>query len=149
MLVIVFYFLVCWKLPFYMLLMSIDLPEDAIVIKRQVSYTDVYNPHILAEMVFVGGRGYDNIKETNRIIMGENHFMDWSIMNRWELMEWDDHCISVMEMDELATRIGNRNWYYVSLNMPVPTLILLRVMFIIVIFVVMYIVLDRKKKKEK
>lgn len=42
-----FYFLVCWKLPFYMLLMSVDLPEDATVIKRQVSYTDVYNPHIL------------------------------------------------------------------------------------------------------
>lgn len=67
LLVIMFYFLVCWKLPFYMLLMSVDLLEDAIVIKRQVSYTDVYYPHILAE---------------NRFIMGENVLIDWHIMDR-------------------------------------------------------------------
>lgn len=110
MLVMVFYFLVCWKLPFYMLLMSVDLPEDAIVIKRQVSLTDVYNWHILAEMVFVNDGGYGNIKETNRIIMRENGLMDWRIKDRGELMEWDDYCISVKEMDELAARIGNRKW---------------------------------------
>lgn len=142
------YFLVCWKLPFYMLLLSVDLPETAIVIKRQVSYTDVYNPHILAEIVFVSDRGYGDIKETNRIIMGESHLMDWHIMNRWELMEWDDACISIKEMDELAARKGRGNWYYVSFNMPVPTLILLRVVAVVVIFVVMHIVLARKKKKE-
>lgn len=131
------------------MLLGIDLPEDAIVLKRQVSYTDVYNPHILAEMVFGSDLGYDNIKETNRIIMGENDLMDWLILDRQGLMEWDDHCISVKEIDELAARIGNRNWYYVSFNMPVPTLILLRIVFIIVIFVVMHIVLARKKKKER
>ncbi len=78
-----------------MLLLSVDLPETAIVIKRQVSYTDVYNPYILAEMVFVSDQGYGNIKETNRIIMGESHLMDWYIMNRWELMEWDDACSDI------------------------------------------------------
>lgn len=94
-----FYFLVCWKLLFYMLLMSVDLPEDVIVIKRQVSYTDVYYPHILAEMVFVSDHGYDNIKEAilaeNGIIMRKNVFMDGHIMSRAGVDEWDDACSDI------------------------------------------------------
>lgn len=153
LLIIVFYFLVCWKLPFYMLLMSIDLPEDAIVIKRQVSLTDVYFWHILAEMVFVSDQGYDNIKETilaeNRIIIGESDLMDWHIMSRAGVEEWDDSCLSEREIDELAARIGNQKWYYVSIGMIVEVFIFFRIAAFLVILIIMHIVLKCTKKKER
>lgn len=153
LIVIIIYFVVCWKLPFYILLLGINLPEDAIILKRQVSYTDVYNPHILAEIVFVSDLGYDNIRETilkeNRIIMGEIlDLTDSHIMSRWGLMEWDDACISIYEMDELAAQTGKQNWYYVSFNMPVPTLVLLRILNIILIFAVICLVSGIKRKAD-
>lgn len=150
---LLFYFVVCWKLPFYMLLMCVDLPEDAIVIKRQVSLTDVYYWHILAEMVFVSDQGYDNIKETilaeNRIIMGESDLMDWHIMSRAGVEEWDDSCLSEREIDELAAGIGNRKWYYVSIGMIVEVFIFFRIAAFLVILIIMHIVLKCTKKKEK
>ena len=153
LIVIIIYFVVCWKLPFYILLLGINLPQDAIILKRQVSYTDVYNPHILAEIVFVSDLGYDNIRETilkeNTIIMGEIlDLTDSHIMSRWGLMEWDDYCISVKEIDELAAQTGKQNWYYVSFNMPVPTLVLLRILNIILIFAVIRLVSGIKRKAD-
>lgn len=85
--------------------------------------------HILAEMVFVSDQGYDNIKETilaeNRIIIGESDLMDWHIMSRVGVDEWDDACISIKEMDELAAQTGNQKWYYVSIGMIVEVFIFL------------------------
>lgn len=80
-----FYFLVCWKLPFYMLLLNLDLPEEAIVLKREVSLTDVYSWRILAEMAVESGCDYDDFKTAvlteKRIKMGENHLLDWQVMS--------------------------------------------------------------------
>ncbi len=149
--VLLVYFVICWKLPFYMLLLCVDLPEDAIVLKRQVSYTDVYNEHILAELVFVGNGGYDTIRETiladNRILMRKNVLMNWSIKERAMVEEWDDYCISIKEMNELAAQKGRGYWYYVSLNMAVPTLILLRTASFIVVFTVITCFWVAKRKK--
>ena len=147
------YFVLFWKISFYLLLLCINLPEDATIIKRQVSYTDVYYPHILAEMVFVSDLGYDDIRETimeeNRIIMGEILDLTYShIMYRGMLQEWDDACISIHEMDELAAQTGKKSWYYVSIDMPVPSLILLRVLDIILIFAVIRFVSARKRKAD-
>lgn len=145
------YFVICWKFPFYMLLLCVDLPEDAIVLKRQVSYTDVYNEHILAELVFVGDLGYDTVRETilaeNRTLIRKNVLMDWHIMERAMVEEWDDYCISLKEMNELAAQKGRGNWYYVSLNMAVPTLILVRIASFIVIFTVITCFWVAKRKK--
>ncbi len=153
LIVIIFYFVVCWKLPFYILLLGINLPENAIILKRQVSYTDVYNPHVLTEIAFVSDLGYDNIRETilaeNRIVMGEIlDLTDSHIMDREMLWEWDDHCISVKEIDELASHIGNLNWYYVSLEMPVMVLIFFRIMALLMVIAVMCIVLGIRRKKK-
>lgn len=149
--VLLLYFVLLWKLPFYIGLLCIGLPDDAIVIKRQVSLTDVYYWHILAEMVFVSDHGYDNIKETilteNRIIMGESDLMDWHIMSRAGVGEWDDSCLSVREIDELATRTGNQNWYYVSIGMVVEVFIFLSIVALLAIFIVMHIVLNIRRKK--
>lgn len=147
------YFVLFWKISFYILLLCINLPEDAIILKRQVSYTDVYYPHILAEMVFVSDLGYDNIRETimeeNRIIMGEILDLTNSyIRYREMLMEWDDAYIPIDEMDELAAQTGKKTWYYVSLDMPVPSLILLRILDIILIFAVIRFVSARKRKAD-
>ena len=147
------YFVLFWKISFYILLLCVNLPEDAIILKRQVSYTDVYYPHILAEMVFVSDLGYDNIRETimeeNRIIMGEILDLTNSyIRNRGMLMEWDDAYIPIDEMDELAAQTGKQSWYYVSLDMPVPSLILLRILDIILIFAVIRLVSARKRKAD-
>lgn len=148
--VLLLYFVLLWKLPFYIGLLCIELPDDAIVIKRQVSLTDVYYWHILAEMVFVSDHGYDNIKETilaeNRILMRENVLMDWHIMDRERVMEWDDYCISVKEMD---ARIGNQNWYYVSIGMVVEVFIFLSIAALLAIFIVMHIVLNIRRKKRE
>lgn len=144
--ILLIYFVVFWKIPFYILLLSVHLPENAILLKRQVSYSDVYNPHILAEIVFASDQGYGNIEETNRMIMRKNHFMRCKIMDKWELMEWDDRCILVYKMDELAAEAGKQTWYYVSFNMPVPTLIMLRILEIILIFVAIHFVSGIKRK---
>ncbi len=150
--VLLVYFVICWKLPFYILLLCVDLPEDAIVLKRQVSYTDVYYEHVLAELVFVGNGGYDTVRETiladNRILMRKNVLMDWSIMERAMVEEWDDYCISIKEINELAVQKGRGNWYYVSLNMAVPTLILLRIASFIVVFTVITCFWVAKRKRE-
>lgn len=147
------YFVLFWKISFYLLLLCVNLPEDAIILKRQVSYTDVYYPHILAEMVFVSDLGYDNVRETimeeNRIIMGEILDLTNSyIRNRGMLMEWDDAYIPIDEMDELAAQTGKQTWYYVSIDMPVPSLILLRILDIILIFAVIRFVSARKRKAD-
>lgn len=147
------YYVLFWKISFYILLLSVNLPEDAIILKRQVSYTDVYYPHILAEIAFVSDLGYDNIRETileeNRIIMGEIlDLTDSHIMDREMLREWDDYCISVKEIDELAAQTGNQSWYYVSLNMPVPALVLIRILNIILIFAVIRLVSGIKRKAD-
>lgn len=153
--ILLLYFIVFWKMPFYIGLLCIELPEDAIVLKRQVTLTDVYYWHILAEMVFVSDQGYDNVKEImlaeNRIIMRENVFMDWHIMSRAGVEEWDNCCVSVKEMDELSARIEDQklNWYYVSIGMTVEVFIFLSIAVILAIFIVMHIVLGHKKKKER
>ncbi|MGN0324711.1 MAG: hypothetical protein ACI4DW_00265 [Lachnospiraceae bacterium] len=87
--------------------------------------------------------------EENRIIMGEILDLTNSyIRNRGMLMEWDDAYIPIDEMDELAAQTGKQTWYYVSIDMPVPSLILLRILDIILIFAVIRFVSARKRKAD-
>lgn len=108
----------------------------------------MYNPHILAEIVFASDQGYGNIKEANRMIMRKNHLMRCKIMDQWELVEWDDRCILGYKMDELAAEAGKQTWYYISFHMLVPTLIMLRILEIILIFVMIRLVPDIKRKTD-
>lgn len=145
----------------YILLLGIDLPEDAIVLKRQISLTDECYWHIVAEVVFMSNQDYDIIKETiwteNRIIMRESQNpidrLSWRIMSPAAVYE--SCCasyISVKEMDELAVRYPEyQKWFCVSLSVSGKSLrvfTVCRVALIFVITVVFGIVNGIKRKRE-
>lgn len=160
MIAIMFYIVACWKVPFYICLLGIDLPEDAIVLKRQVSLTDECYWHIVAEEAFVSNQDHDNIRETiwteNRYIMGESldpmDCIDWSVMTPAAVSE--SCCasyISVKEMDKLAACYpGYQKWYCVSLSMHGKALMVFaffRIIAILMIVAVTGIILRIKRKK--
>lgn len=55
----------------------------------------------------------------------------------------------MIEIDELAARMEDQkvNWYYVSLGMTVEIFVFLSIAAILAIFIVMHIVMKRRKKE--
>lgn len=118
-----FHLIIGWRLPLYAYMMCIDLPDDAIVIKRVVSLSDVCYWHIMAETAFVSEQGYDNIRddinETNRFLMETIDLGDWILRTPAAIGESEHTGISWYEMDRLdekTERLGYQHWYCISLQ---------------------------------
>lgn len=123
-LAMIFHLIIGWRLPLYAYMMCIDLPDDAVVIKRSVTVSDVCYWQILADTAFVSEHNYGDIKEDiherNRFLMGATGFLDWSLMTPGMLQEWEHTSIPWDErdrLDEVTDRLGYHNWYSVSLSL--------------------------------
>ncbi|MGN0326070.1 MAG: hypothetical protein ACI4DW_07150 [Lachnospiraceae bacterium] len=125
LLCILLYFPVGWKLPFYVALLCIDLPEDAIVLERKVSLTDECHWHIVAETAFASNLDYDEIRETvwteNRLMIEKINHMDRVKMGTMDAAMVSESCcgsyISEKKMDKLMLLYPEyHHWYSVTIN---------------------------------
>ena len=152
---LMFYLIVCWKTPFYIMLLGVELPEDSIVLKRQVSVGDACYWKILAEVAFVNnqdGNLWEPIWTENRNLMEKRvDSTKWSLMNAPAVYETCcGSSLSVSEMDALAS---NQKWYSLVFSMhgkALRTFVFLRItlFFLTLAALIGMTCYDARKKKK-
>jgi len=80
-----------WKVPVYIKLNSINIPDGCEKIETEVIYTDVYEYHILGEKVMKYESGWDSVEEYVQANNSEKALANISIVPFFR--EWDDFAV--------------------------------------------------------
>lgn len=104
----------CIKAYYMSHINCIDLPENVHIVKKEVSFSDVYGWHVLAEEIIETDLSWQDIRDIIDLSPYGKHILLFDIDH--DYIEWDDYHLSYTDID--GKKRDGMNYFLINEHTP-------------------------------